>query len=260
MEKKQFEESYSEFYDLLYQDKEYDKEALFIDSLIKELPHYQPDLAVLDLACGTGKHLLELSKIGFNNLSGSDIAESMVKISQERFKVENRNASFYNYSFQNSNRIIGKFDVIISMFSAINYLTSYEDQLKSFKNINGLLNKDGVFIFDYWNGNAVIDHYSPVRVLKKRDAEKDIMRISQNEINRLDQLVTVNFDCYLFKNKVLDLHFSEVHYMHYYFFSEINNLLSAAGFEVVKLVPFMDLEKDIDPLDWNITIMTRKLD
>ncbi len=45
---------YSEYYDLLYKDKNYKKEADYIASLIKtNAPHTK---SILELGCGTGKH------------------------------------------------------------------------------------------------------------------------------------------------------------------------------------------------------------
>jgi SAM-dependent methyltransferase len=250
---------YAKFYDLLYKDKNYPGEAAYIHQLIGKHSSRQPaQLALLDLACGTGKHLFELSSLGYSDLSGSDISSAMIDVAREKVVETKKNISFHNYSFQDSDQIKGEFDIVISMFSAINYLTSFSDQLKTLKNINGLLKKDGLFIFDYWNGNAVIRDYSPVKVLRKKDDDADIIRISTTELNTVTQTVKVKFDCIYFEGGRAIDEFQEIHNLHYYHFSEMRNLLEVAGFEVLHMSPFMEPEKHVDPHDWNISIVTRK--
>lgn len=259
MSTKQFD-TYARFYDLLYKDKNYPQEAAYIDQLIRKHHRNEPSgLSLLDLACGTGKHLFELSSLGYGNLSGSDIASAMVDVAKEESKkLKIKNIHFYNYSFQNSDQIRSEFDVIISMFSAINYLTSLSDQLKTLKNIHGLLKTNGLFIFDYWNGNAVVRDYSPVKFLKKKSGNEEIMRISTTEIDTIAQAVSVRFNClYREGNKVLN-EFEETHSLHYYHFSEMYNLLELSGFEVIHTSPFMAPDSTLGSHDWNVSIVARK--
>ena len=117
---------YAAFYDLLYKDKNYKGEADYIDRLIERFSNQKKQsLSLLDLACGTGRHLQEMYGKGYSTLSGSDISKSMIDVAKSVAQREKLNIDFYNYSFQNSNNIDKKFDVVISMFSAVNYLTSY---------------------------------------------------------------------------------------------------------------------------------------
>jgi SAM-dependent methyltransferase len=258
MSTKQFD-TYAKFYDLLYKDKNYPGEAAYMHTLIGKHSQVSPSqLSLLDLACGTGKHLFELSSLGYRHLSGSDISSAMIEVAKEKAAQNKKDINFYNFSFQNSHLIKKEFDVVISMFSAVNYLTNFDDQLQTFKNVNGLLKDDGLFIFDYWNGNAVVRDYSPVKVLRKKNGTAEIIRISTTEINKVTQAVSVKFNCmYLDKGAMLD-EFEEVHHLHYYHFSEIYNLLSVAGFEILHSSPFLSPEKEIDPYDWNISIVARK--
>ena len=161
---------YAAFYDLLYKDKDYKAESDYIDQLIsKFLGKEKSNTALLDLACGTGKHLFELSLKGYSSLSGSDISKSMIDIACESAKTNEKQITFYNHSFQEADKINQNFDVILSMFSAMNYLTSFTDQSKTLSNIHNLLKTGGIFIFDYWNGCAVTESYSPVKVLRKKE-------------------------------------------------------------------------------------------
>lgn len=252
---------YAAFYDLLYNDKNYKGESEYIDTLInKFLKKERRSIALLDLACGTGRHLQELEKKGYGTLSGSDISKSMIEIATKNAIKNGQKISFFNHSFQESDQIMQRFDVVISMFSAVNYLTTYEDQSKTFNNVYKLLNKDGLFIFDYWNGCAVTQMYSPIKVLKKKEGDNEIVRISETRLNLIDQSATVKFICSFFNDNMRISEFEETHLLHYYFFSEMKNLLASHKFEILCISPFMKLDQDVTALDWNITIVARKLD
>jgi SAM-dependent methyltransferase len=251
---------YAAFYDLLYKDKDYKGEAEYIDQLINKFSEKnKKNLSLLDLACGTGRHLQELYQKGYGNLSGSDISKSMIDLAKKNAESKKQNLQFFNYSFQESDKIENKFDIILSMFSAVNYLTTYVEQSKTLNNIHKLLNKDGLFIFDYWNGNSVTKNYSPVKVLRKKDGDAEIMRISETNLDLINQDAQVKFTCNYMKKDTKIIEFEETHHLHYYYFSEIKNLLASHRFDIVHISPFMKMNNTLSPDEWNISIIARKI-
>ncbi|MBT1704576.1 class I SAM-dependent DNA methyltransferase [Chryseosolibacter indicus] len=251
---------YAAFYDLLYKDKDYRGEAHYIDQLItKFLDKNKSTTSLLDLACGTGKHLIELSGKGFAALTGSDISKSMIEVAEKNAEANGKHIKFYNYSFQESDKINATFDVVISMFSAINYLTSYADQSKTLSNVHKLLDSGGLFIFDYWNGCAVTESYSPVKILRKKQENAEIIRISETNLDQVAQSATVKFTCNYFSDNVRLAEFEEIHHLHYYYFSEMKNLLQSHRFEILQISPFMHMDKVVTPQEWNISIIARKI-
>jgi 2-polyprenyl-3-methyl-5-hydroxy-6-metoxy-1,4-benzoquinol methylase len=251
---------YAAFYDLMYKDKDYSGEARYIDQLVRKFSKKtNNEISLLDLACGTGKHLFELSTLGYKNLSGSDIASAMIQVAKKNAEQKNLDIPFHNFSFQESEQIGKKHDVIISMFSAINYLTAYEDQSRTLANIHALLYNGGLFIFDYWNGCAVTESYSPVKVLRKRQGDTEILRISETSLDLINQNATVKFTCNYFESDKRIAEFEETHFLHYYYFSEMKNLLASHHFEILHISPFMKVNEAISPDDWNISIIARKV-
>jgi len=71
----QFGNLYSQYYDLLYQDKDYIAEVDYIENLIKS--HSREVKTILDLGCGTGKHDELLCDKGYT-VHGVDISKEML--------------------------------------------------------------------------------------------------------------------------------------------------------------------------------------
>lgn len=113
--------------------------AALIYKLINE---YHPEAQTLmDAACGTGSHLVHLSKHFVT--SGLDICPEMLSIAYTKLSgVPLYQSDMTKFNF-------GKvYDVIICMNDSINHLTKRESWLKLFKNIFNNLESNGVFIFN----------------------------------------------------------------------------------------------------------------
>jgi len=245
------------YYDLLYKDKDYLGEAQFIARLLDRYLGKQTEKSeVLDIACGTGRHIQELASMGFL-VTGSDLSANMVAVARDRTKSLGRSIDFHNESFQSCDRIGQKYDAVIAMFSAFDYLTSYSDIARSLKNIRGLLRTGGVFIFDFWNGNAVLKSHSPSRFKRVQRDDEVVIRISNTTIDSIAQIATINFDFIVLKAGYVIREFSEVHLMRYFFPQEMSDLLAANGFEVVHRCPFLREDSEIEPDDWNLTYVAR---
>ena len=97
---KQFGNLYSQYYDLLYSDKDYIREVDYIIKLIKENIDHSKTL--LDMGCGTGKHAELLSNKDFI-VHGIDISEDMLKIAKKRSKDKEHKLVFSNFNIQELN-------------------------------------------------------------------------------------------------------------------------------------------------------------
>ncbi|HXV17836.1 MAG TPA: methyltransferase domain-containing protein, partial [Gemmatimonadaceae bacterium] len=72
---------YSRYYDLLYRDKDYGAEALYVSQLIKT---HSPDaVSIMEIGCGTGAHAAELAELGYN-VTGVDMSEGMLEAADAR--------------------------------------------------------------------------------------------------------------------------------------------------------------------------------
>jgi predicted TPR repeat methyltransferase len=71
--------NYSQYYDLFYQDKDYDAEAGFVDKIIKK--HLPKARTILEFGCGTGLHASKLAAKGYQ-VHGVDSSDQMLKKAQ----------------------------------------------------------------------------------------------------------------------------------------------------------------------------------
>ena len=58
----------------------------------------------------------------------------------------------------------GDLTVLFPLFAVLGYLTGNDDVVKAFTNINHHLKLDGLFIFDVWNGLAVLYEKPEARI------------------------------------------------------------------------------------------------
>ncbi|HMQ67474.1 MAG TPA: class I SAM-dependent methyltransferase [Ignavibacteria bacterium] len=217
-------DAYAKYYNLLYKGKNYKKETEYVLKFIRK---YKPDArSILDLGCGTGRHDLLFSRKGFKT-TGVELSPRMYSAAREILnenKNEELSLKFYNGDIRKI-KLLSKFDVIISLFHVINYQTTNEDLESIFKTVKNHLKKDGLFIFDFWYGPAVLSD----RPLKKtkiiKSDEIQITRHTVPEMKVNENLAVINF-----KVEVKDLQtqrikkFNEKHNMRYLFLPEIESL------------------------------------
>src|SRR4030042_1243417 len=148
---------YGKDYDLLYQDKDYEEESDFIEHLFKKYSQKSVK-TILDAGCGTGGHVIPLAKRGYK-VTGFDASEVMIQKAKEKAE----GIPFYVMNIGNFN-INEKFDACICMFAVMNYLTSNEEIQQALANVRRHLKSDSLFIFDFWNGLAVLRLLPEARV------------------------------------------------------------------------------------------------
>jgi ubiquinone/menaquinone biosynthesis C-methylase UbiE len=221
-------DQYAKYYDLLNQEKDYNKEIDFIDKLIVQ--HYQgrPN-KVLDIGCGTGIHALNLAKKDYS-VTGIDLSSEMISIANNH-KVENCEFQIGDArSFSLKNR----YDIILSLFHVVSYQLSNEDINEMFANVSRHLAENALFIFDFWYTPAVLTERPSVRVKRYEDDEIKMIRIAEPEDFSLENRVDVSYEILIQNKNNLKTHFvHETHKMRHYSIYEIKNILDSANMELM---------------------------
>ena len=233
---------YAKYYDLLYKDKDYQKEADYVDSLIKKhLKDYKEadSVRILEIGCGTGKHAHYLSQKGYT-VVGIDMSEEMINIAKSK---ENENLQFHLCNATDFN-LEKKFDVIISLFHVMSYQTSNDDLEKSFQNTSAHLRDGGIFVFDCWYGPAVLTDKPVVRVKRLEDDKVKIIRTVEPVFHANENRVDVNYQVLIIDKKSnIVQEIKETHKMRYLFKPEIEFLFKANNMNLKTYEEWMTAEQ-----------------
>ena len=251
-------DAYAKYYDLLYKSKNYKKET---DYILKFIRKYKPDArSILDLGCGTGRHDLLFSRKGFNT-TGVEISEKMYTAAKEMLNVnkdEKISLKFYKGDIRKI-KLLSKYDVITSLFHVINYQTSNEDLESVFKTVKSHLKKDGLFIFDFWYGPAVLSDRPVKRTKIMKNDDIEIKRHTVPEMKVNDNLAVINF-----KVEVKDLKthrikkFNETHNMRYLFLPEIDSISEKFALENIYTKEWLTGKNLSDKTWYGFTVLKNK--
>ena len=159
---------YARYYDLLYRDKDYASEALFVLTLIRE--HCFGARHILELGCGTGVHAQHLAESGAC-VHGVDRSTLMLEDAWNRHRgLPSKLATRLAFSLGDARevRLGNTFDAVISLFHVMSYQVLDEDILDIFATTKAHLKSGGVFIFDCWYGPGVLTDRPVTRVKRQR--------------------------------------------------------------------------------------------
>jgi SAM-dependent methyltransferase len=230
--------SYSEYYDLLYVDKDYLGEVSFVEDLIEK---YAPGAkTILDLGCGTGRHALYLAEK--YSMTGVDQSEDMLKKARAiRDAGEGRTSSLdFHHGDIRSFRLNKQFDTVISLFHVMSYQTTDDDLAAAFRTARIHLKPGGVFIFDCWYGPAVLTDRPVVRTKRLENDRIELVRTAEPVLYPNENTVAVKYRMEVREKgstKVEEI--IETHKMRYWFMPEIVSKLRNGGFEVFETGEWM---------------------
>lgn len=245
---------YAQYYDLLYRDKDYAREAQFVDSLLRKMEVSGGSL--LDIGCGTGAHARELAKLGWR-VVGVDLSSAMIQIAQEKAPVGSKTEFFSAAAAEfKLNRL---FPAIISLFHVASYQTGAEDLYLMFANVRRHLAPGGVFIFDFWHGPGVLADPPGVRVRRLEDERMRVTRIAEPVHRPEEHIVDINYEIFIEDTTGgLIEHITELHRMRYFFQPEIESMLRRAGLSIERAHAGLSADK-LDGQAWYGLIVARPL-
>jgi SAM-dependent methyltransferase len=232
-----FGKTYSKYYNLLYKDKNYLEEYTYIRELLEKHGNGN-NKNILDIGCGTGKHLSFFKKDGYA-VSGVDVSENMICEARKYLQQEENllccKASEFKFN--------KKFETIISLFHVMSYQTENDELEKVFQNVSEHLEDGGLFIFDFWYGPAVLSDPPVVKIKRLEDDEVKITRITEPVMRYNENIVDVNFEVLIeYKRTHLLERLYETHKMRYLFLPEIEIFAKNTGFHIIDFYEWMSKE------------------
>jgi len=156
----------AEFYDHLMNHVNYRRWADYIIALfdLATVPQQEPPassishsphpkvVTVLELACGTGKILAELSRSGFE-VYGLDLSPEMARYAARRLRYEGFRANVWCADMQQAATGI-QMDAVICLYDSMNYCRHPHEMTRVFEALANVVRPGGLFIFDVctrWN-------------------------------------------------------------------------------------------------------------
>src|ERR1700712_2076270 len=146
----------SPYYHQLYAYRDKKEAADFIDKLIADLKP-APGATMLDVACGKGRHSMQLASKGFD-VTGIDLSHESIR---EALKNEQENLHFYEHDM----RLpfwINYFDYAFNFFTSFGYFKTQREHDNAIRTISQALKPTGIFVMDFLN----------IKYSEKRGVEK----------------------------------------------------------------------------------------
>jgi SAM-dependent methyltransferase len=245
--------NYSSYYDLLYQDKNYDAETNYVISLINK---YSTDtIELLELGCGTGNYSKHFAGAGYR-VTGVEKSSPMIALATLK-SIQNFIPVAGDITAFDLNK---KFDAAISLFHVISYLNTNEELLSCFKSVSQHLKKNGLFIFDVWHTPAVYIK-QPSNTIKRINTNNfDITRIAEPIIDYEENIVLVNYELIIKNKQTMQSEvFREVHSMRHFGMPEIKLIAQLSGFNVMNAEEFLTAKKPGEDT-WGVCYTLQKND
>ncbi len=222
---------YARYYDLLYANKSYEKEADYVDNIIKK--HLTKANTVLDLGCGTGTHDFFLNKKGYD-ITGVDLSQNMIDIAEQKRVSKGLTSIRFQQGDILKIDLKKEFDVVVSLFHVMNYLTINDDLEIGFTNACKHLKKGGLFIFDSWYGPAVLFDLPKKGSKTMEDEHIKVVREVNPEIHFNRNVVDVNYHIQVQDKQSSEIRIiDEKHSVRYFFKPEIDQILLKTGMELL---------------------------
>ena len=243
-------DAYSHYYDILYQDKGYEGEVEYIDSLLQA--YSVSGCELLEFGSGTGKHGRLLAEKGYN-IKGIELSNSMVQKAQKTDGFTCQQGDIRKISLGRS------FDAVLSLFHVVSYQTTNADVQAVFQRATEHLEKGGLFVFDVWYSPAVYNLKPETRVKRMKNDEVEVIRIAEPNIRTNENRVDVNYTV-LVKDKLSSENhtFSETHPMRHFSIPEIEHFAEINNFQVLKTEEFLTGNQPSEKT-WGVCFILRKV-
>jgi ubiquinone/menaquinone biosynthesis C-methylase UbiE len=186
--------------------------------------HLKPKDAILDLACGTGRHSIPLSQQGYE-MVGLDVSARLLKIAKKRssqLQVVRGDMRFLPFKPQT-------FAAAVSMDTSFGYLPSLSDDEISIAEVRRVLFKQGVFVIDVFNRKELAHKYAENTQPSKLKEYPSFFLQQKRKTNQNGNWLC---DLWTIRDKVSERVAVFEHAVRLYAKDELEGLLAKAGFSV----------------------------
>jgi SAM-dependent methyltransferase len=252
-----FERS-ADFYDNLYEGKDYAAEADYVDALIQR---YMPGAkSLLDLGCGTGRHAIKFTEKGYAVVGVDRSPEMVEKARSHRDQLHSdiRKRLTLKQGDIRDCRLGRQFDAVVALFHVISYQISNDDFVAALVTAKTHLRERGVFVFDCWYGPGVLTDPPTVRVKRLQQGFRRLLRIAEPIMRINEDLVDIRYGFVVSGTQENWTEFEEIHTMRYFFAPELSLALQMAGFNLIALAKWMTRQEP-DTRTWSVSVVAQNM-
>jgi cyclopropane fatty-acyl-phospholipid synthase-like methyltransferase len=125
---------------------------------IREMLPLEPGAAVLDLACGWGRHSVELAREGFQ-VTGLDFSRTLLARAGKRAQAAGVEVELVHADMREI-PWTERFDAVCSFYSSLGYFLSDEEDLRVLRGVRSALRRGGVFVMETMHRDHVMGGYA----------------------------------------------------------------------------------------------------
>jgi len=133
--------TFAAFYDEIMDDSLYEKWLAFTHLVLKNQKG-----SILELACGTGKLAVELSREGYE-VTGLDLSDDMLSLAYNTALEQGQDIQLIQGDMRELSGI-GRFDAVTCFSDSLCYMADEKEMEEVFKSVHSVLNERGTFLFD----------------------------------------------------------------------------------------------------------------
>ena len=197
--------------------------ALEVDAFLSMLT-VTPDSRFLDLCCGQGRHVLELARRGFRNLTGVDRSHYLIARAKRVFRQQGFSAVLRESDARKLRFADDTFDVIYVAGNSFGYFETIEDDIAVLREIRRLLKPNGQLLIDFTDGDYLRQNFE-ARSWEWIDKHYFVCRERSLSKSR-ERLISREVITHTSKGVVADQFYAERLYNE----TELRGLLQSSGF------------------------------
>ncbi|HRN51756.1 MAG TPA: class I SAM-dependent methyltransferase [Anaerolineales bacterium] len=248
---------YAEYYNHIYANKPYKNEAAFVHTCLQRHT-VGTTSSLLELACGTGRHALELEKLGYQILA-TDYSADLLAVAHSEAERHDSTVAFELQDMRELQLGGRTFDAAYCLFDSIGYVQTNQAVLQVLQNVHAALRPSGLLLLEFWHAAAMLRAYEPERQATWMLPNGELARKSRTTLHVERQLAEVS---YSLRETAADgsllSEIQETQWNRYFLVQEMALFLQSAGFEAVEWMPAYQIVGPIDMDTWHVMVVARR--
>ncbi len=208
-------------------EKNSERDAMYIDKLIRKFLGDVGGIKILDMPCGNGRIHSYLRNFGYD-VYGVDISEELINMAR---KIYGKYSSKYKVGDMRNASFGIEFDVLINWFSSFGYFDDKGNR-ETLANFNRNLKSEGLLLMEIANYGLAMANLSRGAIVNEHKY-KDVKEITINYLDPNDKRFAILEEIFYNRNGVLiGRNFIRVRL---YSMEEMSNLLKEFGFRILAI-------------------------